>query len=129
MPLLLRFSKVRAAAPLLLAGLLLAACADDPDRDPAREARDAMEDLSYLAQMDGQYEGEQGHYWFSSQGRAYIHTHNSVVDTVSFDVLSSQPNYATLLRGEDTLRVYYERNALYLEHPDGSTERLEPATR
>lgn len=122
----------RVAPPLLilclLSLLLLTACGEDEDRDPFQEARDAMEDLSYLAQMDGQYEGERGRYWFSSQGRAYIHTYNGTVDTVTFNVLSSQPSHATLLRGEDTLRLHYTRDGLRLEHPDGSEEHLEPAT-
>ncbi|NBB99375.1 MAG: hypothetical protein GVY15_00740 [Bacteroidetes bacterium] len=111
----------------VLSLLLCTACSEDEDRDPFQEARDAMEDLSYLAQMDGQYEGDRGQYWFSSQGRAYIHTYNGTVDTVAFDVLSSQPSQATLLRGEDTLQIYYTREGLRLEHPDGSREELEPA--
>lgn len=106
--------------------LLLTACSEDEDSDPFQEARDAMEDLSYLAQMDGRYEGERGRYRFSSQGRAYIHRYNGTVDTVTFDVLSSQPSHATLLRGEDTLRLHYTRDGLRLEHPDGSEEQLEP---
>ncbi len=110
----------------VLSLLLCTACSEEEDRDPFQEARDAMEDLSYMAQMDGQYEGERGQYWFSSQGRAYIHTYNGTVDTVAFDVLSSQPSHATLLRGEDTLRIHYTRDGLRLEHPDGLEEQLDP---
>lgn len=110
----------------VLSLLLFTACSEDEDRDPFQEARDAMEDLSYMAQMDGQYEGDRGQYWFSSQGRAYIYTYNGTVDTVAFDVLSSQPSVATVLRGTDTLRIHYTRDGLRLEHPDGSEEQLAP---
>ncbi len=105
--------------------LLFVACSANDDRDPFQEARDAMEDLSYLAQIDGTYEGEEGRYRFSSQGRAYIHTFNSEVDTVLFDVLSSQPDHAVLLRGEDTLTVIYQRAGLRLQHTDGSEKVLD----